>query len=87
MLTGRAPTWGSAALGRVEKCRPALSPTKPRVKAKSSLFGRNYFITMHHQAGINFENFTEVKFRDILLTGTGQTFKPGRMVGPTITKI
>jgi len=26
---------------------------------------------MHHQAGVNFENFTEVKFRDILLTGTG----------------
>ena len=31
---------------------------------------RNYFITMHHQAGVNFENLTEVKFRDILLTGT-----------------
>jgi len=26
---------------------------------------------MHHQAGVHFENFTEVKFRDILLTGTG----------------
>jgi len=26
---------------------------------------------MHHQAGVQFENFTEVKFRDILLTGTG----------------
>jgi len=26
---------------------------------------------MHHQAGVPFENFTEVKFRDILLTGTG----------------
>jgi len=25
---------------------------------------------MHHQAGVNFENYTEVKFRDILLTGT-----------------
>jgi len=25
---------------------------------------------MHHQAGVHFENFTEVKFRDILLTGT-----------------
>jgi len=25
---------------------------------------------VHHQAGVNFENFTEVKFRDILLTGT-----------------
>jgi len=34
---------------------------------------------MHHQAGVHFENFTEVKFRDILLTGTpGQTFKPGQ---------
>jgi len=32
---------------------------------------RNYFITMHHQAGAHFENFTEVKFRDILLTGMG----------------
>jgi len=26
---------------------------------------------MHHQAGVNFENFTDVKFRDILLIGTG----------------
>jgi len=26
---------------------------------------------MHHQAGVHFEKFTEVKFRDILLTGTG----------------
>jgi len=26
---------------------------------------------MHHEAGVHFENFTEVKFRDILLTGTG----------------
>jgi len=26
---------------------------------------------MHYQAGVNFENFTEVKFRDILLIGTG----------------
>jgi len=26
---------------------------------------------MDHQAGVNFENFTAVKFRDILLTGTG----------------
>jgi len=56
------------------KCRPGASrklpPPKPRVKAKSSLSGRDYFITMHHQAGVNFENFTEVKFRDILLTGT-----------------
>jgi len=25
---------------------------------------------MHHQAGFHFEYFTEVKFRDILLTGT-----------------
>jgi len=30
---------------------------------------RNYFTTMHHQVGVHFENFTEVKFRDILLTG------------------
>jgi len=26
---------------------------------------------MHHHAGMNFENFTEVKFREILPTGTG----------------
>jgi len=26
---------------------------------------------MQHQAGVNFEHFTEVKFRDVLLTGTG----------------
>jgi len=31
---------------------------------------RIYFITMHHQAGVHFENFTEVIFRDILLAGT-----------------
>jgi len=55
-------------------------PPKPRVKAKSSLSGGNYFITMHHQAGVNFENFTEVKFRD----SPGQT---GRMVGSTLTKM
>ena len=33
---------------------------------------RNYFTAMYHQAGVHFENFTEVKFRDILLIGTGQ---------------
>jgi len=27
---------------------------------------------MHHQAGVNFENFTEVNFRNILITGTGR---------------
>jgi len=32
---------------------------------------RNYFITTHHQAAVRFENFTEVKFRDILLTRIG----------------
>ena len=79
---GRAPTWGSAAPGRVEKCRPP----KSWVKAKSNLSGWNYFITMQHQAGVNFANFTEVKFRDILLTGPGHQDKPRRMVGPTLTK-
>jgi len=86
---GMAPTWGSVAPGRVEKCRPPqpksstpgrveqCRPPKPRVKAKSSLLRRNYFITMHHQAGVNFENFTEVKFRDTLLTGTGH--RDGRL--------
>jgi len=29
-----------------------------------------YFITMDHQAGVNFENFTEVKYRDISVTWT-----------------
>ena len=89
-LGPRAPTWGSAAPGEskstdpptVEKCRPGASrkvrPRKPRVKAKSSLSGRNYFITTHHQAGVNFENFTEVKFRDILLTRTGHRDSPGQ---------
>ena len=45
---------------------------------------------MHHQAGVNFENFTEVKFRDILLTGTDvqtETVPARRTVGPTLTKI
>ena len=32
---------------------------------------RNYYITMHHLAGVHFKNFTEVKFWDILITGTG----------------
>jgi len=32
---------------------------------------RNYFIGMHHRAAVHFENFTEAKFQDILLTGTG----------------
>ena len=26
---------------------------------------------MHHKSGVHFENYPEVKFRDILLTGTG----------------
>jgi len=81
------------------KCRPGqrrkvTPPPKPRVTVKSSLSGLDYFITMHHQAGVNFENFTEVKFRDILLTGTGHRDRclnrdiPGQtgtysMVGPT----
>jgi len=56
-----------ALQGRVEKCRPP----KPRVKANSSFSGGNYFITMHRQAGVNFDNVTEVKFRVLLLTGTG----------------
>jgi len=32
---------------------------------------RNYFVTMHHQAEVHFENVIEVKFWDILLTGSG----------------
>jgi len=46
---------------------------------------------MHHQAGVHFKNFTEVKFRDTLLTGMGQTGavpgKPGRMVGLFMTYV
>jgi len=42
---------------------------------------RNYFITMHHQAGVHFENFTEVKFRDILLTGAGHRDRRLNWVG------
>jgi len=61
------PRHGEVPPSTVEKCRPP----KPWVKAKSSLSGRNDFIIMHHKAGVNFENFTEVKFRDILLTGMG----------------
>jgi len=31
------------------KCRPGMSrKVPPQVKAKSSLAGRNYFITVHH---------------------------------------
>jgi len=40
---------------------------------------RNYYITMHHQAGVHFEDFTEVKFQDILLTGTGHRDSPGQI--------
>ena len=65
------------------KCRPGASrkvpPPKPSVKAKSSLWGRNCFLTMYYQAGVNFESFAEVKFRDILLTGMGQSW-PNRDV-------
>ena len=32
---------------------------------------------MHHQAGVNYETFTEVKFQDILLTGMGHRDSPG----------
>jgi len=43
---------------------------------------------MHHQAGVNFENLTAVKIRDIFFPGwdTG-TVPARRMVGPTFTKI
>jgi len=39
---------------------------------------------MHRQAGVNFEKFADVEFRDILLTGA---VPARRMVGPTLTKI
>ena len=65
------------------KCRPGASrkvpPPKPSVKAKSSLWGRNCFLTMYYQAGVNFESFAEVKFRDILLTGMGHRDSPGQI--------
>jgi len=50
---------------------PGSAYANSRIKAKSSLSGRNYFITMYHQAGVNLEHFTEVKFWDSLLTGIG----------------
>jgi len=65
----QGPDMGKCRPGASRKVSPPLQskvpPPKPRVKAKSSLSGRNYFTTMHHQAGVNFENLTEVKFRDI----------------------
>jgi len=33
---------------------------------------------MHHQAGVNFENFTEVKHFANREGAPGQTFKPGQ---------
>ena len=36
---------------------------------------------MQHQAGVNCENFTDVKFRDFLLTGTGHPDNPGHTYG------
>ena len=67
---GEVPPRGELKSAAAPQSKRVARP-KPRVKAKSSLSGRNYFIKMHHQAGVYFENFTEVKFRDILLTGTG----------------
>jgi len=46
---------------------------------------RNYFIKIHHQAGVHFENFTEVKFRVILLTGTDVQTGTGLSPGQTGT--
>jgi len=43
---------------------------------------RNYFITMHHQVGVHFENFTEMKFRDNLLTGRGHRDRRWNRDGP-----
>ena len=63
---------------------------KPWVKGKWSLSGWNYFIAVHHQAGVNFENFYWSKVLGHFVNWDktpGQTFKPGRMVGPTLTKI
>jgi len=78
----QGPDMGKCRSGASRKVPPPYSrkvtPPKPQVKAKSSLSGRNYFITMHHQAGVNFENFTEVKFRDILLIGTQWHAEGGR---------
>ena len=64
-----------------ERPRPKL-----RVEAKSSLSERNYFITMHHQAGVFHWSSIPGHFANRDET-PGQTFKPGRVVGPTLTKI
>jgi len=52
-----------------------VPPPKPWVKAKSSLSGRNYFITRHHQAGVNLENSRHFANWD---ETPGQMFKPGQ---------
>jgi len=71
MTFDQGPDMGKCRLWASRKVSPPhnrkVPPPKPWVKVKSSLLGRNYFITMHHQAGVNFENFTEVNLRDILL--------------------
>ena len=76
------------------KCRPGASrkvpPPKPRVKAKLSLSGRNYFIARHHQAGVTFENSLKWNSGTFCWPGrdTGTIpAKPGRTVGPTLIKI
>ena len=74
MATDQGPGMGKCSPGASRKVPPPQSKSVPphaTDSSKVSLSGRNYFITMHHQAGSNFENFTQVKFRDILLIGTG----------------
>ena len=44
-------------------CKTGPSSGPPQMKMSGS--------APDHQAGVNFENFTEVKFQDIMLTGTG----------------
>jgi len=61
--------------------KSAAPPCHGLKQSQASFSGRNYFITMHHQARVNFENFTEVEFRDILLTGTRHRDSPGQTYG------
>ena len=48
---------------------------------------QNYFITMRHQAGVHLKIFTEVLFRDILLTGTGHRDRRLNRDGPGQTRM
>jgi len=48
-----------------------LNPALNKPSILQMAIERNYFIGMRYHAGVHFENFTEMKFRDTLLTRTG----------------